>query len=154
MERGRRELRLTLAIVLLGAAGGSGNRWPRGWGSREDREHLASGIDAASGLTVHSLDTSTTGAPPDSTLRDLHVLVVDLQDIGTRTWTYVGSMRYAMRAARGGSFRSSCWIAPTLSPDSTSTVRCSSRRWHMPRKMRPVALAARTHYIPRPCATE
>jgi uncharacterized protein YbbC (DUF1343 family) len=65
----------------------------------EDRENLASGIDAASGLTVHSLYTNTTIAPPDSTLRDLDVLVVDLQDIGTRTWTYVGSMLYAMRAA-------------------------------------------------------
>jgi uncharacterized protein YbbC (DUF1343 family) len=65
----------------------------------EDRENLASGIDAASGLVVHSLYTNTTIAPPDSTLRDLDVLVVDLQDIGTRTCTYVGSMRYAMRAA-------------------------------------------------------
>jgi uncharacterized protein YbbC (DUF1343 family) len=64
----------------------------------EDRENLASGIDAASGLVVHSLYTNTTIAPPDSTLRDLDVLVVDLQDIGTRTWTYVGSMLYAMRA--------------------------------------------------------
>ena len=51
----------------------------------EDREDLASGIDAASGLIVHSLYTNTTIAPPDSTLRDLDVLVVDLQDIGTRT---------------------------------------------------------------------
>ena len=65
----------------------------------EDRENLASGIDAQSGLIVHSLYTNTTIAPPDSTLRDLDVLVVDLQDIGTRTWTYVGSMLYAMRAA-------------------------------------------------------
>jgi uncharacterized protein YbbC (DUF1343 family) len=65
----------------------------------EDRENLASGIDAQSGLVVHSLYTNTTIAPPDSTLRDLDVLVVDLQDIGTRTWTYVGSMLYAMRAA-------------------------------------------------------
>jgi uncharacterized protein YbbC (DUF1343 family) len=65
----------------------------------EDRENLASGIDARSGLVVHSLYTSTAIAPPDSTLRDLDVLVVDLQDIGTRTWTYVGSMLYAMRAA-------------------------------------------------------
>ena len=65
----------------------------------EDRENLASGIDAASGLVVHSLYTNTTIAPPDSTLRDLDVLVVDLQDIGTRTWTYVGSVMYAMRAA-------------------------------------------------------
>jgi uncharacterized protein YbbC (DUF1343 family) len=65
----------------------------------EDRENLASGIDAQSGLVVHSLYTNTTIAPPDSTLQGLDVLVVDLQDIGTRTWTYVGSMLYAMRAA-------------------------------------------------------
>ncbi|MEP6989960.1 MAG: DUF1343 domain-containing protein [bacterium] len=65
----------------------------------EDRENLASGIDARSGLTVHSLYTSTAIAPPDSTLRGIDVLVVDLQDIGTRTWTYVGSVVYAMRAA-------------------------------------------------------
>ena len=65
----------------------------------EDRENLASGIDARSGLLVHSLYTSTAIAPPDSTLRNLEVLVVDLQDIGTRTWTYVGSVLYSMRAA-------------------------------------------------------
>ena len=65
----------------------------------EDRENLASGIDARSGLIVHSLYTVTAIAPPDSTLRGLDVLVVDLQDIGTRTWTYVGSVVYAMRAA-------------------------------------------------------
>jgi uncharacterized protein YbbC (DUF1343 family) len=65
----------------------------------EDRENLASGVDAQSGLIVHSLYADQTIAPPDSTLRDLDVLVVDLQDIGTRTWTYTGSVVYAMRAA-------------------------------------------------------
>lgn len=65
----------------------------------EDRENLASGIDARSGLLVHSLYTNTTIAPPDSTLKGLDVLVVDLQDIGTRTWTYAGAVVYAMRAA-------------------------------------------------------
>jgi uncharacterized protein YbbC (DUF1343 family) len=64
----------------------------------EDREQLASGIDARTGLFINSLYTNGTIAPPDSTLRDLDVLVVDLQDIGTRTWTYVGAMLYAMRA--------------------------------------------------------
>ena len=38
-------------------------------------------------------------APPDSLLRDIDALVFDLQDIGVRTWTYVGSMIYAMCAA-------------------------------------------------------
>jgi uncharacterized protein YbbC (DUF1343 family) len=65
----------------------------------EDREDLASGIDEASGLVVHSLYGRQTIGPPDSTLRGLDVLVVDLQDIGTRTWTYVGSIVYSMRAA-------------------------------------------------------
>jgi uncharacterized protein YbbC (DUF1343 family) len=65
----------------------------------EDHEQLASGIDQQSGLPVHSLYTVTAIAPPDSLLRDLDVLVFDLQDIGTRTWTYVGSMIYAMHAA-------------------------------------------------------
>jgi uncharacterized protein YbbC (DUF1343 family) len=65
----------------------------------EDRAHIESGVDARSGLPVVSLYTETTVAPPDSLLRDLDALVIDLQDIGTRTWTYVGAMDYAMRAA-------------------------------------------------------
>lgn len=65
----------------------------------EDRTQLESGIDASSGLAVHSLYTVTTIAPPDSLLVDLDAIVYDLQDIGTRTWTYVGAMVYAMRAA-------------------------------------------------------
>lgn len=65
----------------------------------EDRTGLESGIDERSGLPVHSLYTVTTIAPPDSLLTDLDALVFDLQDIGTRTWTYVGAMIYAMRTA-------------------------------------------------------
>lgn len=65
----------------------------------EDRENLASGIDERTGLTVNSLYTHGTQGPPDSTLRGVQVLVVDLQDIGTRTWTYVGAMVYSMRSA-------------------------------------------------------
>lgn len=65
----------------------------------EDRTHIASGVDERSGLPVHSLYVETTVAPPDSLLTDLDALVVDLQDVGTRTWTYVGAMDYAMRAA-------------------------------------------------------
>ena len=46
-----------------------------------------------------SLYTNTAIAPPDSLLSDLDALVFDLPDVGTRTWTYVGSMVYALRAA-------------------------------------------------------
>ena len=65
----------------------------------EDRTNIASGIDQTSGLLVFSLYGQQTMAPPDSLLSKLDALVFDLQDIGTRTWTYVGAMVYSMRAA-------------------------------------------------------
>ncbi|HEV7593936.1 MAG TPA: DUF1343 domain-containing protein [Gemmatimonadaceae bacterium] len=65
----------------------------------EDRENIASGIDAKSRLPVYSLYGQQTMAPPDSILRTLDALVFDLQDIGTRTWTYEGALVYAMRAS-------------------------------------------------------
>jgi len=65
----------------------------------EDRENIANGIDAKSRLPVYSLYGQQTMAPPDSMLARLDALVFDLQDIGTRTWTYVGAMVYSMRAA-------------------------------------------------------
>ena len=58
----------------------------------------AASTSGAGCSSTPSTATATIG-PPDSTLRDLDVLVVDLQDIGTRTWTYVGAMLYAMQAA-------------------------------------------------------
>lgn len=65
----------------------------------EDRENVASETDPKSGLPVYSLYGRQTVAPPDSMLRSLDALVFDLQDIGTRTWTYVGAMIYSMRAS-------------------------------------------------------
>ena len=65
----------------------------------EDRQNIASTVDQTSGLPVFSLYGQQTMAPPDSILNGLDVLVFDLQDIGTRTWTYVGAMVYSMRAA-------------------------------------------------------
>lgn len=63
-----------------------------------DHPDVADDRDEKTGLVIHSLYQRTTIAPPDSLLTDVDVLVVDLQDIGTRTWTYVGVMLYAMRA--------------------------------------------------------
>jgi uncharacterized protein YbbC (DUF1343 family) len=65
----------------------------------EDHENLASEIDRKTGLTIVSLYTAGTQPPPDSTLRDLDAIIVDLQDIGTRTWTYVGVMFYTLQSA-------------------------------------------------------
>jgi uncharacterized protein YbbC (DUF1343 family) len=65
----------------------------------EDREGLASTVDERSGLFIVSLYENTTSPPPDSTIRDLDAIVIDLQDIGTRTWTYVGVMMYTLQSA-------------------------------------------------------
>jgi len=65
----------------------------------EDRQFVESGLDGRTGLPVHSLYTSATIPPPDSLLNGIDVLVIDLFDIGTRTWTYVGTTLYAVRAA-------------------------------------------------------
>lgn len=56
-------------------------------------------IDRASGLPVYSLYGAQTVPPPDSLVAPLDAIVFDLQDIGTRTWTYVGLMIYTMRSA-------------------------------------------------------
>ena len=66
----------------------------------EDRQNLADGVDDRTGLPIISLYGAQTTAPPDSLMEKLDALVFDLQDIGTRTWTYVGAMIYSMRAAK------------------------------------------------------
>ncbi len=65
----------------------------------EDRSNIVSGRDERTGLPIHSLYNPTTIEPPDSTLAGVDALIIDLQDLGTRTWTYPASMVYAMRAA-------------------------------------------------------
>jgi uncharacterized protein YbbC (DUF1343 family) len=65
----------------------------------EDRTNIASERDTRTGLLVHSLYGATVLPPPDSALRGVDVLVVDLQDLGARPWTYVASMVYALQAA-------------------------------------------------------
>jgi uncharacterized protein YbbC (DUF1343 family) len=63
----------------------------------EDRTGITNEVDQRTGLLIVSLYGNTTTPPPDSMVRDLDALVVDLQDIGTRTWTFVGVMLYAMQ---------------------------------------------------------
>jgi uncharacterized protein YbbC (DUF1343 family) len=65
----------------------------------EDRTNLANGRDARTGIPIYSLYGATTLAPPDSVLKNLDVLLIDLQDIGARPWTFVATMVYAMRSA-------------------------------------------------------
>ena len=65
----------------------------------EDHVGIADGKDAATGIPIISLYGNNTLPPPDSALAKLGALVIDLQDIGARPWTFVATMVYAVRAA-------------------------------------------------------
>ena len=66
-------------------------------GTAQDLIHVASTRDRATGLTVWSLYGRRL-APTPEMLRGLDVLVVDLQDVGSRYYTFVWTMVLAMQA--------------------------------------------------------
>jgi uncharacterized protein YbbC (DUF1343 family) len=65
----------------------------------ESDEKVSSGVDARTGLPVYSL-YGTSCRPTREMLRNVDVLVFDIQDIGTRFYTYIGTLSLAMRAAK------------------------------------------------------
>ena len=67
-------------------------------GGVEGGERIASGVDAKTGVTVHSL-YGTTQRPTPEMLRNIDVLLFDMQDIGARPYTFVWTMAMAMEAA-------------------------------------------------------
>ena len=117
-ERGRRTIDLLTSDPRAQRAGVKVVRLfapEHGAKGTADKPNLADDTDEKTGLTIHSLYQRSTIAPPDSLLRDVDVLVVDLQDIGTRTWTYVGVMLYAMKASvRRGRSVTPSGFAPNL----------------------------------------
>jgi uncharacterized protein YbbC (DUF1343 family) len=56
-------------------------------------------IDKKTGLPIHSL-YSETREPTEEMLRDVEVIVFDLQDVGTRIYTFIYTMANCMRAAK------------------------------------------------------
>jgi uncharacterized protein YbbC (DUF1343 family) len=65
----------------------------------ESDDKVSSGIDMKTGLPIHSL-YGRTCRPTSEMLRGIDVLVFDIQDIGTRFYTYIGTLSLAMRAAK------------------------------------------------------
>jgi uncharacterized protein YbbC (DUF1343 family)/CubicO group peptidase (beta-lactamase class C family) len=61
-------------------------------------EKIASGQDGATGLPVYSL-YGRVKRPTARMLQGLDALVYDIQDVGTRFYTYITTMAYAMEAA-------------------------------------------------------
>jgi uncharacterized protein YbbC (DUF1343 family)/CubicO group peptidase (beta-lactamase class C family) len=59
---------------------------------------VPSSVDEKTGLTIHSL-YGDARRPTPAMLEGLDALVVDLQDIGARFWTYITTMAFAMEEA-------------------------------------------------------
>ncbi|MCB0928014.1 MAG: DUF1343 domain-containing protein [Mycobacterium sp.] len=68
-------------------------------GTAEAGVGVADGVDAKTGVPVYSLYGAQGHSPTPEMLKDVDVLVYDLQEVGGRTWTYVSTMALAMQAA-------------------------------------------------------
>jgi uncharacterized protein YbbC (DUF1343 family) len=67
------------------------------YGFEEAGKNIADVVDKRSGLPVYSLHGKTR-KPTKAMLKGLDALVIDLQDIGVRSYTYASAMRYAIEA--------------------------------------------------------
>ena len=106
-----------------------------------DGTPVAHSLDQATGLPVTSLYGSELGPAPES-LRNLSMVLVDLQDVGARFYTYLWTLTYLMEACAeaavpirvldrpnpvGGRPE---WVeGPLPDPDAPSTLLC---RWPIP----------------------
>lgn len=68
------------------------------YGDKAADAAIADGQDPRTGLPVHSL-YGRTRRPTAAMLRGIDALVIDLQDIGTRSYTFISAMRFAMEGA-------------------------------------------------------
>ncbi len=66
-------------------------------------DHVASSVDSATGVPVYSL-YGETRVPTADMLKDVDVLVYDIQDVGARTYTYPWTMAESAQAAQGRKF--------------------------------------------------
>jgi uncharacterized protein YbbC (DUF1343 family) len=67
-------------------------------GTAEAGATLSDGVDTRTGVAIYSL-YGASKAPAPSALRNIDVLVFDIQDIGARFYTYISTMGLAMQAA-------------------------------------------------------
>ena len=63
-------------------------------------EKISDGTDPRTGVPIHSLYKAEDRGPTDEMLKDVDVILYDLQEVGGRTWTYVSSMALSMQAAK------------------------------------------------------
>ena len=67
-------------------------------GTADAGEHVNSSVDTRTGIPIRSLYDGNTKRPSDEAMRSFDVLVVDMQDVGLRFYTYYISMLRMMDA--------------------------------------------------------
>jgi uncharacterized protein YbbC (DUF1343 family) len=74
---------------------------------------VASYVDEQTGLPVHSL-YGATRRPNATMLADIDALIFDIQDVGSRAYTFISTMAYAMQSAR--EFDKEFWVLDRPNP--------------------------------------
>jgi len=69
-------------------------------GTVAEGAYISDEVDQKTGVPVHSLYKTEDHGPSPEMLKDVDVLVYDLQEVGGRTWTYVSTMALSMQAAK------------------------------------------------------
>lgn len=71
------------------------------WGEAQDMAHVKDSVDPMTKLPVHSLygEKESDLVPSGDLLKGLDALVIDLQDVGSRYYTFIYTMALCMRAA-------------------------------------------------------
>lgn len=67
-------------------------------GTKPEGENITSGIDTLTGLPLYSLYGESYSPTPEM-LKDLDVIVCDIQDVGARYYTYVWTISHILEAA-------------------------------------------------------
>lgn len=87
-------------------------------GAADAGEHVANGRDTQTNLPIVSL-YGNNKQPTAAQLADIDVVLFDIQDVGTRHYTYVSTMTLAMEAC--AAHHKPCWILDRPNPNGWYT---------------------------------
>lgn len=69
-------------------------------GTAEAGDKVNSSVDSATGVTIYSLYGTGTNVPVDSMLKNVDVVIYDIQDVGARVYTYQWTMALSAAAVK------------------------------------------------------
>lgn len=67
-------------------------------GNADAGEHVASGVDEKTGIPIRSLYDGDLGRPSNEAMESFDVMIIDIQDVGLRFYTYYATMAKLMDA--------------------------------------------------------